>query len=124
MTPERAAEVFREAARPLGFARIGFAAVAPVERHAVYRAWLARGYAGEMAYLERDAEARRDPRALYDGARTLVSVALSYAHADPVDVPADRLAGGPRGFVARYARGADYHAVLKHKLRALARAAA
>jgi epoxyqueuosine reductase len=117
---ERNAERFRRAARALGFARVGFTPVGPVERHAIYEQWLARGYAGEMAYLARDAAARRDPRTLFAHARTVVSVALSYAHADPVDVPGDRLAGGPRGRIARYARGADYHLVLKQKLRALA----
>ncbi|HZS37931.1 MAG TPA: tRNA epoxyqueuosine(34) reductase QueG [Polyangia bacterium] len=124
MDPQGAAELFRDRARALGFTRIGFTPVAPFERHAVYRDWLARGYAGEMAYLARDADARRDPSALLAGARTLVTVALSYAHADPADVPADRLAKGPRGAIARYARGADYHLVLKEKLRALARGAA
>jgi epoxyqueuosine reductase len=124
MDPLQAAERFRELARGLGFARIGFTPVGPVERHAVYREWLARGYAGDMEYLARHADARRDPRALLDTARTLVTVALSYAHADPPDVPADRLARGPRGTIARYARGADYHVVLKQKLRALARGAA
>jgi epoxyqueuosine reductase len=49
-------------------------------------------------------------------------VPLSYAHDEPIDVPAYRLAGGPRGRIARYARGDDYHVVLKTKLRALAAA--
>jgi epoxyqueuosine reductase len=119
-----AADLIRASAKALGFARVGFTKVAPFERHRVYREWLERGYAGEMAYLERDAELRRDPRAMLENARTLVTVALSYAHADPVDVPADRLAGGPRGTIARYARGRDYHLVLKDKLRALARSLA
>ena len=114
------AELFRTAALALGFTRVGFTPVAPFERHALYEAWLARGFAGEMSWLERDAAPRRSPAELLEGARTVVSVALSYAHADPPDVPADRLAGGPRGRVARYARGADYHVVLKQKLRALA----
>jgi epoxyqueuosine reductase len=73
-----------------------------------------------MSWLARDAAPRRSAAELLEGARTVVSVALSYASADPPDVPADRLAGGPRGRIARYARGADYHVVLKDKLRALA----
>ncbi len=121
---EACAELVRAEARALGFARVGFTPVGPVERHSVYADWLARGYAGEMHYLARDAEPRRDPRALFAEARTLVTVALSYAHADPVDVPADRLTAGARGVIARYARGGDYHAVLKQKLRALAAALA
>ena len=124
LDPAAAAALFRDEARALGFQRVGFAPVAAIERHAVYRDWLARGYAAEMRYLDEQADERRDPRALLASARTIVTVAISYAHADPVDVPADRLARGPRGRIARYARGDDYHAVLKNKLRALAAAVA
>jgi epoxyqueuosine reductase len=120
VSPEQHAELLRQKALELGFARVGFTPVGPVERHAIYESWLAHGYAGEMSYLARDSAPRRDPAQLLDGARTLVTVAMSYAHADPPDVPADRLAAGPRGVIARYARGADYHMVLKQKLRALA----
>jgi epoxyqueuosine reductase len=121
VTPVETAELVRRAARQLGFARVAFTPARELARYAVYRDWLARGYAGEMRYLDEQAAPRRDPRALLAAARTLVTVALSYAHADPVDVPADRLAGGPRGTLARYARGADYHTVMKTKLHALVR---
>ena len=119
-----AAALFRAEAQALGFVRIGFSPVAPLQRHAVYREWLARGYGAEMRYLDEQSDERRDPRALLASARTIVTVAMSYAHADPADVPADRLARGPRGRIARYARGDDYHVVLKNKLRALAAAVA
>ncbi len=122
--PAAAAALFRAGAQALGFQRIGFTPVAPLARHAVFADWLARGYAGDMGYLGAQSDERRDPRALLASARTVVAVALSYAHADPVDVPADRLARGPRGRIARYARGDDYHVVLKQKLRALADAVA
>jgi epoxyqueuosine reductase len=124
LDPVAAAALFRDEARALGFQRVGFTPVAPLARHAVYRDWLARGYAGGMRYLDEQADERRDPRALLSSARTIVTVALSYAHAEPADVAADRLARGPRGRIARYARGDDYHVVLKNKLRALAAAVA
>jgi len=124
LDPAAAAALFAATAQALGFARIGFTPVAPLARHTVYRDWLARGYAAEMRYLDEQSDERRDPRALLSSARTIVTVALSYAHADPADVPADRLARGPRGRIARYARGDDYHVVLKTKLRALASAVA
>ena len=124
LDPTAAAALFRDAAHALGFARIGFAPVAPIARHARYEEWLARGYGADMRWLGEQSDERRDPRALLASARTVVTVALSYAHDDPPDVPLDRLAGGPRGRIARYARGADYHPVLKQKLRELARAVA
>jgi epoxyqueuosine reductase len=120
LAPDAAAALFRDEARALGFARVGFSPVAPVERHALFRDWLARGFGADMRYLVEQADQRRDPRALLAGARTVVTVALSYAHAEAL-VPADRLA---RGRIARYARGDDYHVVLKQKLRALAAAVA
>jgi epoxyqueuosine reductase len=102
-----------DACRALGFHRAGIAPVEPAARHALYQGWLAAGHAGEMTYLAEPGavDARRDPRALLDGARSVVCVALSYAGAGP----------GP---IARYARGADYHTVLKGKLARLAAAVA
>src|SRR5688500_263666 len=71
--------------------------------------WLSRGYAGDMHYLERGAEARRDTRRPFDGARSAVVVALDCGGREP---------GGP---VARYARGDDYHDVMVDRLRELHR---
>ncbi|MGE0867661.1 MAG: tRNA epoxyqueuosine(34) reductase QueG [Kofleriaceae bacterium] len=106
-----------ELARELGFAR---AATVPIEsprRHAVYESWLADGRAGEMTYLASPAhvEPRADLRQLLENARTLIVVALAYGKHDPV--PPDRLL---RGRIARYARGEDYHLVLRDRLVALA----
>lgn len=122
LTPQQTTEFFCTAAKDVGFQRVAFAAVGPVERHAIYQRWIDDGYAGGMTYLAADSQPRRDPRALLSSARTVVSVALSYAHADPIDVPADALVPGARGRIARYARSADYHMVMKHALNALARA--
>lgn len=104
-------------ARELGFSR---AAVVPVEaprRHALYTSWLAAGHAGEMAYLAspEHVAARGDLTTLLGEARSLIVVALAYDRADPI--PPDQLL---RGRIARYARGDDYHLVMRDKLVALA----
>ncbi len=95
--------------RKLGFHRAGIIPVEPAARHAIYDAWVADGYAGEMTWLASpEAQAqRRDVREIFPAARTLVVVGLSY--------------GGPTptGVIARYARGEDYHMTLKRKLTAL-----
>jgi epoxyqueuosine reductase len=117
--PAAATQLIADEARALGFHRVGFAPVAPLARHALYESWLARGFGADMEYLAAQSGERRDARSIVAGARTVVSVALSYAH--DVDVPVDRLA---RGTIARYARGDDYHVVMKTKLHALARAVA
>ena len=96
----------------LGFERVGFAPAAPGPDNARLREWLARGHAGEMAYLARRVEERIDPRRLVPGARTLIVVALRYpAAAAPRELGRDAR-------VARYAAGDDYHDVLREKLNA------
>ena len=106
-----------EIAKQLGFTRAAIVPIEPPRRHELYAAWLDAGHAGEMAYLatpEHRAQ-RADLRTLLASARSLVVVALAYAKADP-DVPLARL----RGRIARYARGEDYHLVLRDKLVLLA----
>jgi len=104
-------------ARELGFARVAIVPVEPPRRHALYESWLAEGRAGEMAYLSTPEHlaGRADLRSLLAGARSLIVVALAYDRADPV--PGDRLL---RGKIARYARGEDYHLVMRDRLVALA----
>ena len=103
--------------RELGFARIAVVPIEPPRRHAVYTSWLAAGHAGEMAYLAAPAHVtqRADLRALLASARSLIVVALAHGRADPI--PPDALL---RGRIARYARGEDYHLVMRDRLVALA----
>ena len=104
-------------ARELGFHRAAIVPIEPPRRHALYHSWLAAGHAGTMAYLS-EAEhigPRGDLRALLDSARSLVVVALAYDRVDPIP-PATLL----RGRIARYARGEDYHLVMRDKLVLLA----
>jgi len=104
-------------ARELGFARAAVVPIEPPRRHALYRSWLASGHAGTMAYLAApDHVAQRaDLRTLLDAARSLIVVALAYDRVDPI--PPDALL---RGKIARYARGEDYHLVMRDRLVALA----
>ncbi len=104
-------------ARELGFARAAIVPIEPPRRHALYTSWLASGHAGEMAYLATPEHtgARADLRTLLASARALIVVALAYDRADPI--PQDRLL---RGRIARYARGEDYHLVMRDRLVVLA----
>ena len=105
------------AARELGFVRAAIVSIETPRRHELYTSWLAAGHAGEMAYLARPehVDPRADLRARLDTARSLVVVALAYDRADPI--PAEALL---RGRIARYARGEDYHLVMRDKLVLLA----
>ena len=106
-----------EAALELGFVRVGFARVERFEAAGRrLETWLASGYHGDLDYLERPDD-RADPGALLPEAKTLVAVALSYGG---TPIRAGREGPVLAGSVGRYARGEDYHLVMKRKLTALA----
>lgn len=101
----------------LGFFACGLSAAAPIDKQRAQRRerWVAEGCHAEMSYLERNEDKRRDPRLLVEGAQTVVSVALNYYTFVP-----DTEHGGERHIpIARYARGRDYHDVMKQRLHAL-----
>jgi epoxyqueuosine reductase len=116
-------EDIRDAALALGFCRVGFTPVEPLGRSArALDAWLAAGRHGEMDYMA--AHGRRDePDKVLHGTKSLIVVALAYG-GEGAPPPSSSDDPRPRGFVARYARGADYHFVLKEKLARLADACA
>jgi len=111
----------REHARSLGFAALGIARLRPSDHADFYRSWIAAGHHGDMHYLARpDAVARRvDPQSTHPDLRTAIVVAQSYATDDAVD---DDAADPSRAIIARYARGRDYHRVLRTGLLRLLRA--
>ena len=93
---------------------MGVATVEPSDHLDLYRRWVAEDRHGEMAYLAReDAIARRaDLRGTLPSVRSAVVVAHEYFQEDPPGVPTDP----GRGVIARYARGQDYHGVIKKLL--------
>jgi epoxyqueuosine reductase len=93
----------------LGFDLAGITTLGPATTAPAFDDWLARGYAGEMSYLPRNAEKRRDSRRPFEGATTAIVVAMNYGGTEP---------SGP---VARYARGDDYHDVMLDRLTQLHR---
>lgn len=100
-------------AHVLGFELAGIAVAAPADGFERLRAWLERGFAGTMAYMQRHAEARRHPASILPEVRSVVMVGMNYK---PAAEPASSSALGK---VARYARGADYHDVLRERLNRL-----
>jgi len=102
----------RERALELGFDRVAIAAGAPPMHGEAFERWLAAGYAGDMEYLARTRADRLDPERLLPGLRSIVAVALIYR-------PSVEEAASAR--IARYARGSDYHDVMRPRLQTLAR---
>ncbi len=74
--------------------------------------WLAQRMHGEMDYMARNAEKRLDPRLLFEGARSVVSVLLNY-------YPSEKQTDPEAPVLSKYAYGIDYHFVLKEKLQSL-----
>ena len=101
-------------AQQLGFDVCRIAACVAPPHAAEFRAWLADGRAGEMAWLERNEHRRTDPQQVLPGARSVVVLAMNYWN-DERRMTND----GAHGRIAQYAWGDDYHDVIEKKLRAL-----
>jgi epoxyqueuosine reductase len=96
-------------AKSLGFDLVGIAAAAQADTFADFKSWLDEGCGGAMDYLERHAEARRHPDSILAGVHSVVMVAMNYKQPEN---PA-------RPEIAQYARGRDYHDVLRQRLKEL-----
>ena len=112
-TPGALEDRVKELALALGFDLVGIAPAARLPQAERLRDWLARGYAGEMTYIERRVEERVDPGRVLEGARSVIALGFVY---DPGERP--HLPPG-RAEISRYAGGDDYHEVLIDRVRAL-----
>jgi len=110
-----AADIKRKA-RDLGFDRCGIAPAADLPELTFFREWLARGYAGTMAYLQRTADQRADVRRVLPTARSVIVTATNYHTDRPYST---ECADPHRAQIARYAWGDDYHDVIGARLDAL-----
>ena len=77
--------------------------------------WLSRGWHGEMEYMARHSALRAHPPSLKAGTLRVISCRMDYLH----DVPEGVAIAADRAYIARYARGRDYHKVLRARLQAL-----
>ena len=106
----------KKKARALGFDLCGIAPAADLPELTFFQTWLARGYAGEMAYLNRSAEQRADVRRILPSAQSVIVNGTIYN----TDVPYSTENADPdRAQIARYAWGDDYHDVIGARLDAL-----
>jgi len=111
-------------AHELGFGAIAIAAVDMAEPSHKLQEWLAAGRHGEMDYMQRHAHLRADPAQLLQGAARSISARLDYRpRADDarwVEREFARLDDGDAAVISIYARGRDYHKVLRERLQKLA----
>jgi len=109
-------ERLRQRAGEIGFGAVGIASVAPSDHSAALRAWLDRGFAASMTWMERTARDSVDLNRRFPWARSAIVVAQPYLpyRGDRHDQE------GLLPHVARYAVGRDYHATMTARLEELA----
>jgi epoxyqueuosine reductase len=81
-------------------------------------AFLAAGRHGDMDWLEKNSDRRSDPRILWPEVRSVIMLGMSYA---PGSNPIEALEHRSNGVISVYAKGRDYHDIIKSKLTILAR---
>ena len=113
----------REWAREFGFSRIGVAGVDLSTAEPGLIAWLDNGFHGEMAYMANHGVRRARPAELVPGTTSVITARMDYLPAVPEGWQAiefERLRRPAEGIVSLYARGRDYHKVLRARLQKLA----
>lgn len=110
----KCSDALRDVAQRLGVTRLGIATVHDVDpiETARYDKWIADGCNGEMSYLDKYHDIRRNPEGLLPGAKSVIVCAFNYfpQRFQRHDVPQ----------FAYYAYGKDYHEVVRSRLQALA----
>ena len=107
----------------LGFSQIGVSGVDLSAAEAGLSAWLSNGFHGEMAYMQAHGLKRARPAELVPGTVSVITARMDYL---PAATPSgwqqlefDRLRRPREGIVSLYARGRDYHKVLRARLQTL-----
>ncbi len=101
-------DFFVDACLAKGFALAGVTPCQPPPRADAMQAWLDGHMHGTMAWMARNVNHRMDPAGLLSGARSIICVADRY------EAPHQE-----RGQIAAYAKGRDYHRVMKRRLHQL-----
>lgn len=105
----------KEEAQRLGFALVGISPVRMAPHEQSFAQWLEKGLGGELGYLKRTEELRRDPRKLVPWASSVVSVGMNYYAPMPRPDEKDE----SKAWISRYAWGDDYHDLMKERLESL-----
>src|SRR5687767_14631547 len=97
----------------LGFQAVGIADADLSAAEPRLLEWLAQGWHGEMEYMARHGTLRARPRELHPGTLRVIACRMNYF------TEGEAIPGKDKAEIARYARGRDYHKVLRSRLQAL-----
>lgn len=121
MAPEQATALLaqiRELATALGFQQLAVADIDLSAYQGHLDAWLARNFHGEMDYMARHRDLRLHPEDLHPGTIRVLSVRMDYSlNAEQSLTP---LKNKEKAYISRYARGRDYHKLIRKRLQQLA----
>ena len=114
---ELAADIKRWGAE-LGFQQVAITDIDLSAYEPKLRAWIEKKFHGDMDYMARNHDKRSDPAKLLPGTVRVICVRMDYAQQK--DNSLTPLAISDKAYVARYARGRDYHKVMRKRLQSLA----
>ena len=111
-------------ARELGFSQVGVSGIDLESAEPYLLEWLAEGYHGDMHYMERHGLKRARPAELVPGTLSVITVRMPYLPRNSTGPDwqtreLSRLENADEGVVSLYARGRDYHKVVRGRLRKL-----
>jgi epoxyqueuosine reductase len=101
--------------RELGFQAVGIADADLSAAEPRLIEWLSRGWHGEMEYMARHGTLRARPAELKPGTLCVISCRMDYLNDAAQGISSDP----EQAAIARYARGRDYHKVLRDRLQKL-----
>jgi epoxyqueuosine reductase len=105
--------------KTLGFSHLGISDIDLSEAEPRLQAWLEKGFYGEMHFMAKHGTKRSRPAELVPHTISVITVSLPYLSVDKNESWA-RVHQSDQAYIARYALGEDYHAVMKDKLKQLA----
>jgi epoxyqueuosine reductase len=117
MDSARLAAKIKAWGRELGFQAVGIAGADLSAAEPRLAEWLGMGWHGEMDYMARHGALRARPAELVPGTVSVISCRMDYMGRENDELAA--LADGRRAYIARYARGRDYHKVVRGRLQKL-----
>lgn len=112
--------VIKERAATFGFDACAITTPARIAHEAARLAtFIDHGYHGTMHWLADTFERRSNPQSLWPACRSVIMLAANYGQGRE-DAPLERLGEADRGVIARYAKGRDYHDIVKGRLKQVA----
>lgn len=104
--------------RELGFQQLAITDTDLSSYRPYLRDWIASDYHGDMHYMAEHEGLRARPEQLLPGTHRVICVRMDYA--DRADNSLQPLSLNDKAYVARYARGRDYHKLIRKRLQTLA----